>query len=83
MSRVRWVGVWRAVCERRDVWWEGNGAEAMGDWIVANMVEGVSEVTARTASSCSVEEVDAHKDEFASKYGWRYAGSEAMCGMFM
>ena len=83
MSRARWVGVWRAVSERRDVWWEGNGAEAMGDWIVANMVEGVSEVTVRTASSCSVEEVDAHKDAFASKYGWRYAGSEAMCKMFM
>ena len=73
----------RAVRTRRDVRWEGNGAEAVGDWIVANMVEGVSGVTARTASSCSVEELDARKDAFASKYGWRYVGFEAMCGMFV
>ena len=64
-SQVGWC-VWRSGSERRDVWWKGNGAKAVGDWIVANMVEGVLEGTVRTASPCSVEKVDAHKDTFAS-----------------
>ena len=79
MSGARWVVVWRSGSERRDMWRKGNGAKAVGDWIVANMVEGVSEGTVRTASPCSVEKVDAHKDAFASKYGWRYDGSETVC----
>ena len=66
MSGAKYVGVRRVVSERGDVRWKGNGAEAVGDWIVANKVEGVPEGTVRAASPCFVEKVDAHKDTFAS-----------------
>ena len=52
------------------LWRKGNSVEAVDDWIVADMVEGVSEGTVRTASPCSVEKVDAHKNTFASEYRW-------------
>ena len=73
--------MWRSGSERRDMWRKGKGAKAVGDWIVANMVKGVSEGTVRAATACSVEKVDAHIDAFASKNGWRYVGSDKMCRM--
>ena len=64
-----------------DMWRKGNGVEAVDDWIVADMVEGVSEGTVGTASPCSVEKVDAAIDAFASKYRWICAGSEIVYRM--
>ena len=64
-----------------DMWRKGKCVEAVDDWIVADMVEGVSEGTVRTASPCSVEKVDAAIDAFASKYRWICAGSEIVCRM--
>ncbi len=70
MSGAGWVSSRTYRSKRGGVWWEGNGAKAVGDWIVANTVEGVPEGTVRAASPCSVEKVDAHKNTFASKYRW-------------
>ena len=36
------------------MWREGNSVETVDDWIVADVVECVTDGTMRTASSCSV-----------------------------
>ena len=64
-----------------DVWRKGNSVKAVDDWFVADMVEGVSEGTVRTASPRSVEKVDAAIYAFASKYRWICAGSEIVYRM--
>ena len=66
MSRARWVGEWRAVSERRNVWWEGKGAEAMGDWIVTNAMKRISGASVRATSRFSVKEMNSDKETVAS-----------------
>ena len=77
MNGARWV--WRCGDERGGLWRKGKGVETVGDWIVADMVEGVSEGTVRTASPCSAEKVNATVDAFAGKYRWACFGSEMVC----
>ena len=79
MNGARWVCRCRG--ERGGKWRKGNSVKAVDDWIVADMVEGVSEGAVRTASPCSVEKVDAAIDALASKHRRRCAGSETMYRM--
>ena len=60
------------------VWWKGNGAKALDDWIVTNSMERVSGATMRTASRFSVREVDADKEAVTGNDGWEEKGFEVV-----
>ena len=53
------------------VWWRGNGAEALADWIVRDTVEGVLRATKRAATWRSVVKMNTHETAIASSDGRR------------
>ena len=60
------------------VWWKGNGAKALGDWIVQNPMERVTRATVRAASRFSVREVNADKKALTGNDGWGEKGFEVV-----
>ena len=61
-----------------DVWWNGNGAKALDDWVVTNSMERVSGATMRTNSRFSVREVNADKKALTGNDGWGEKGFEVV-----
>ena len=53
-----------------NVWWKGNGAKSLDDWIVTNSMERVSVAAMRTTSRFSVREVNADKKALTGNDGW-------------
>ena len=53
------------------VWWRGNGAEALADWIVRNTVERVLRATKRAAPWRSVVEMNSHEEALTGSEGRR------------
>ena len=53
------------------VWWKGNGAEALADWIVTNTMERVLRATERAAPRCSVVEMNSHEEALTGNDGRR------------
>ena len=70
LGSSRWVGLRGCRCVVADVWWNGNGAKALDDWVVTNSMERVSGATMRTTSRFSVREVNADKKALTSNDGW-------------
>ena len=65
----RWVGYRGCRCVAASVWWKGNGAKALDDWIVTNTMECVSGATMRTASRFSVGKVNTDKRDLPAEMG--------------
>ena len=78
LGSSRWVGLRGCRCVVANVWWKGNGAKALGDWIVTNSMERVSGAAMRTASRFSVREVNTDKKTLTGNDGWRDKGFEVV-----
>ena len=74
----KWVGQKGCKCVVAGVWWRGNGAEALADWIVTNTMERVSGATMRTASRFPVRKVNTDKKGLTGRDGWGEKGLEVV-----
>ena len=67
----KWIGGKGCECVVAGVWWRGNGAEALADWIVRDTVEGVLRATKRAAPWRSVVKMNSNEKAFTSSEGRR------------
>ena len=78
LGSSRWVGLRGCRCVVVDVWWNGNGAKALDDWVVTNSMERVSGASVRAASRSSVKEMNANEETITGNDGWGEKGFEVV-----